>query len=289
MIASAPQPQPPQPPRARLPRGRLRDPHLIVPFAVIALLAVIAVVPAAFGAGDPTDCVLRESLERPSSAHWFGKDLLGCDYYTKTLYGARASLLIGSAVVALAAFIGALLGTLGGFYGGALDAVIARLTDLTFATPLVLGGAVLLSFLETRGVLQVTVVLGLLGWPPMLRLMRASVMRVKQEPYVDAARALGAGDLRLMRAHILPNAVWPMVVHGSIYVGVAISAEALLSFMGVGLQLPTVSWGLQLGQVQNRILEAPHLLIPGAFLAVTVGAFVFLGEALRMTADPRAR
>jgi len=180
-----------------------------------------------------------------------------------------------------------LLGTLAGYYEGALDAVIARLTDLTFATPLVLGAAVVLSFFGTRGLAQVTLVLALLGWPPVLRLMRASVLRTKQAEYVQAARALGAGDLRVMRRHILPNAVWPVLVYGSVYVGIAISAEALLSFTGVGLQLPAISWGLMLNEVQLRVLRAPHLLIPGAFLTVTVGAFVFLGEAVRSAANPR--
>jgi len=265
----------------------LRDPRFLIPMAVIGLLGVMAVAPALFGAGDPRDCSLANSLSRPSAEHWFGLDLLGCDYYTRTLLGARASLVIGGAVVVLAALIGTLFGTLAGFYEGALDAVVARLTDLTFATPLVLGGAVLLSFSDTRGLVQVTVVLALLGWPPMLRLMRASVLRTKHAEYVQAARAMGASDLRLMRRHIVPNAGWPVLVYGCAYVGIAISAEALLSFAGVGLQLPTISWGLMLNQVQDRVLRAPHLLIPGAFLTVTVGAFVFLGEALRAASNPR--
>lgn len=272
--------------RTGLLRALLRDPRCFVSLAVIGLLAVMAVAPGWFGAGDPRDCSLATSLSRPSAAHWFGKDLQGCDYYTRTLHGARVSLVIGGAVVVLATLVGTLFGTLAGFYEGALDAVLARLTDLTFATPLVLGGAVLLSFSDTRGLLQVTLVLALLGWPPMLRLMRASVLRTKHAEYVQAARAMGARDLRLMRRHIVPNAVWPVLVYGCVYVGVAISAEALLSFAGVGLQLPTISWGLMLNEVQHRVLDAPHLLIPGAFLTLTVGAFVSLGEALRAASNP---
>jgi ABC-type dipeptide/oligopeptide/nickel transport system permease subunit len=266
-----------------------RDPQFVLSLLALGLLAAIAVAPGLFGAGDPYDCALSRSLFRPSAGHWFGFDIQGCDYYTQTLLGTRNSLSIGILVVACAVPIGLALGSLVGYYQGVVDVVMSRATDIFFAVPLVLGGAVILAFVPGRGVEEVTLVLVLLGWPPLLRLVRSTVLVAKREPYVEAARALGATDLRILRRHILPNAIWPTVVYATVYVGVAITAEALLSFMGVGLQLPTVSWGLMLARVQHRILQAPHLLFPGAFLAVTVGAFVLLGEALRRAFNPEAR
>ena len=256
-------------------------PQVWVPLAVIALLAAIAVAPGAFGAGDPFDCSLSRSLDGPAPGHWFGFDLQGCDYLTHTLLGARASLVIGVTVVAGSTLAGVALGSVAGYAGGLLDAALVRVTDVFFAVPVVLGGMVVLSFLDQRGVVQVAVVLVALGWPPLLRVSRAAVVRAAQAEHVTASRALGASDARLLLRHVLPHAVWPVAVFAAASVGVAISAEALLSFLGVGLQLPAISWGLMLANVRHHVTEAPHLLLPGAFLTVTVGAFVVLSEGLR--------
>lgn len=266
----------------------LRDPKFAAAALLVIALVAMAALPASLAPGDPLTCSISDSLRPPSSRHPFGFDLLGCDYYTRTIYGARASLLIAVLVVAIAAVIAVLLGTPAGYYGGWLDTVIGRGTDVIFSIPLIVGGLIALTFLERRGLAQVTAVLALLGWPPMLRLVRASVIAQKQLEYVQAARALGAGDLRIMIRHILPNALTPLIVYASAYAGIAISAEAILSFMGVGLQLPTISWGLMLSEASSRILGAPHLLIPGAFLSIAVFAFVLLGEALGNALDPEA-
>ncbi|MGF1662732.1 MAG: ABC transporter permease [Kineosporiaceae bacterium] len=271
-------------------RELVRSP-LFVAAAVVALVVIVmAIVPSLFTNTDPRSCSLSNSLGRPSADAWFGYDLQGCDYYARTIYGARASIAIGFLSSATAAAIGIVLGSLAGYYGGWLDAILARLADVFFAVPVILGGIVILSALGTRGIWQVALVLFVLAWPTSMRLMRSQVLSIKQQDYVQAARALGAGDLRIILRHILPNAIAPVIVYATIFVGVVIGAEATLSFLGVGLQLPAISWGLMLSVAQNRILQAPHLLLfPGLFLSVTVLAFLVMGDQLRDALDPKLR
>jgi len=268
-----------------------RRPMFIISTALIALLALMALWPGLFTRADPKACYLGDSLLTPSSEHWFGTDLQGCDYYARTIYGARVSITIGILVTAASTLIAVVLGSIAGFYGGIVDTVIARVTDIWFAIPTILGGIVILrSVFSTRGLLQVSLVLIVLGWPTMLRLVRSSVLAVKATDYVDAARALGASNFRIIRRHVLPNSVAPVIVYATITVGVIISAEAALSFLGVGLQLPAISWGLMISVAQNRILQAPHLLLfPAMFLSATVFSFILMGDALRDALDPRLR
>ncbi len=267
-----------------------RNPLFLASAVLIALFTVMAVAPSLFTAADPRACNLSNSLGRPGGGHWFGFDLQGCDYYAKVVYGARVSMTIGIATVAGTALVAVVLGTLSGFYGGVVDTVIARVTDVWFALPTFLGAVVMLSVLGGKGLPQLTLVLVIFGWPTMTRLMRSAVLTVRDMEYVTAARALGAGDLRLMWRHILPNALAPVIVYGAIRVGIVIAAEATLSFLGLGLQLPAISWGLMIAGAQSRLLSAPHLLLfPGLFLSLTVLAFVLLGDALRDAFDPRLR
>ena len=268
-----------------------RRPMFIISGILIVILALMAIWPGLFTRGDPRACNLADSLLRPSGEHWFGTDVQGCDYYARTIWGARVSITIGVLVTAVSTLVAVVLGSMAGYYGGITDTVIARITDIWFAIPTILGGIVILrSIFSTRGLLQVSLVLIVLGWPTMLRLVRSAVMSVKEMDYVDAARALGVRNFRIIRRHILPNAVAPVIVYATITVGVIISAEAALSFLGVGLQLPAISWGLMISVAQNRILTAPHLLLfPGAFLSVTVFSFILMGDALRDALDPRLR
>ncbi|MBM3694795.1 MAG: ABC transporter permease [Actinobacteria bacterium] len=268
-----------------------RRPMFIISGILIVILALMAIWPGLFTRADPRACSLADSLLRPSGEHWFGTDVQGCDYYARTIWGARVSITIGVLVTACSTLIAMLLGSIAGYYGGWVDAVIARLTDIWFAIPTILGGIVILrSIFSTRGLLQVSLVLIVLGWPTMLRLVRSAVMATKEMDYVDAARALGVRPFRIIRRHILPNAIAPVIVYATITVGVIISAEAALSFLGVGLQLPAISWGLMISVAQNRILTAPHLLLfPGALLSVTVFSFILMGDALRDALDPRLR
>ncbi len=265
-------------------------PVFVISAFLIVVLVLMAAWPGLFTSIDPRQCTLTNSLLRPSTEHWFGTDLQGCDYYARTIHGARISITIGLLVTIFATFIAVVGGSIAGYYGGITDTIIARITDIWFAVPTILGGIVILTLFGERGVLQVSLVLIVLGWPTMLRLARSAVLSVKEEEYVDAARALGASDFRIISRHILPNSLAPVIVYATITVGVIIAAEAALSFLGVGLQLPAISWGLMISVAQNRILTAPHLLLfPGLFLSVTVFSFILMGDALRDALDPKLR
>lgn len=267
-----------------------RNPLFVVSALLLLIIIAIALFPQLFTNVSPRECSLSQSLLRPSTDHWFGTDVQGCDYYARTLYGARASIAVGLSVTAIAASVAIVFGSMAGYFGGIVDTLIARLTDMIFAIPLVLGGIVLLTVLENRGIPQVAFVLGVFSWPTMLRLMRSSVLSVSQADYVQAARALGAGSFRILRRHVLPNAITPVIVYGTIFTGIVIQAEAALTFLGVGLQLPAISWGLMISIAQRRLLEAPHLLLfPGLFLSVTVFSFILMGDALRDALDPKLR
>jgi ABC-type dipeptide/oligopeptide/nickel transport system permease subunit len=267
-----------------------RNPLFLVASGLILLFGAMAVAPQLFTSADPRACDLSRSLERPSAEHWFGFDLQGCDYYALVIYGARVSIAVGLLVTGGALLVAVVLGSIAGYYGGVLDTVIARVTDIWFGLPYILAAIVILSVIGTRGLLQVSLVLLVVGWPTMLRLMRSSVLSVKEADYVQAARALGAGNVRVLRRHILPNAIAPVIVYATIYIGIMIAAEATLSFLGVGLELPAISWGLMISVAQSRVLNAPHLLLfPGLFLSATVFSFILLGDALRDAFDPKLR
>lgn len=266
------------------------SPVFLLSAAVVVVFAAMAAFPGLFADGNPRACDLSLSLVPPSREHWFGYDLLGCDYYTRVVYGARASIAIGIVVTLGTVSIALVLGGLAGHYGGAIDTVISRLTDVIFGLPFILGAIVLLTVVDTRGILQVGLVLVALGWTTMTRLMRSSVLSVLNADYIRAAKALGASDLRILTTHVLPNAIAPVLVYATIYVGIIIAVEATLSFLGVGLQLPAISWGLMISDAQYRISDAPHLLLfPGLFLSLTVLSFILMGDALRDALDPKLR
>lgn len=267
-----------------------RNPFFVVSALFVLVFIVMAIAPQLFTGTDPRSCNLANSLQRPSADHWFGFDLQGCDYYARVIYGARTSIAIGLLVTAGAALIAVIFGTTAGYYGGARDSVISRIADFVFALPFLLGAIVFLSVIERRGILEVAFVLIVFIWPTLTRLMRSSVIAARNNDYVAAARALGASDFRVMRKHILPNALAPVVVSATVLVGLVTAAEASLTFLGVGLQLPSISWGLQLSGARTRLLTDPHLLFfPGLFVALTVFAFVLMGDALRDALDPKLR
>lgn len=269
-------------------RRRNANGQVVAGGALLAVLAAMAAVPGLFTRADPRRCDLARSLEPPSWGHPFGFDLFGCDYAAQTVYGTRTSLLLVALVVPATALLALVLGTVAGYVGGALDALLSRVTDVWSGIPLVLGGIVVLSGSERRGLLQVAVVLTVFSWPPMVRVMRASTQQVAELDYVAAARALGTGPVRLLSRHVVPNGVRPLLVFASAYAGVVVAAEAILTFSGAGLQRPTESWGILLYQAQDRLGQAPHLLVfPSLFLTLTVLAFVLLGEGLRRGAGGR--
>lgn len=203
------------------------------------------------------------------------------------MHATRTSLTIAALTVAGTALLALVLGSVAGFFGGWPDVLITRATDVWTAVPLLLGGIVVLSALQTRGVLSVSLVLLLFGWPAMVRLQRASVQAAAAQDYVVAARALGAPPWRVLRRHVLPNAVRPLLAYASAYAGLVTGVT--LTFVGVGLQQPALSWGLLLFQAQNRLAQAPHLILPAVLLVLTVSCLVLLGQVLRTVTDPLER
>jgi oligopeptide transport system permease protein len=270
-----------------------RQPKFLFGAVVVAVLALMAVAPQMFTRTDPRDCDLSRSRMRPSGDAWFGYDVQGCDYYANVIYGARASISIGLLVVLGALVIGLVLGALAGYRGGWVDTAVARVTDIFFGLPLILGAILILQALQSfgsRGVSQVALALVVLSWMVPMRLVRSSVVALRDSDYVLAARALGASDWRIITRHVLPNALAPVLVYSTISIGAIISAEAALSFLGIGLQLPAISWGLMIGNAQNFLRTSLYLLLfPGLFLSVTVLAFISLGDALRDALDPKLR
>ncbi len=270
-----------------------RNKLFLIAVGLLGVLAVMAAFPGLFTSlGDPREggCSLTNSKLPPSADAWFGYDIQGCDHYTNVIYGARVSMIIGLVVVGGSTVIGLVLGALAGFFGGWFDVLIARLTDIVYGLPIVLGAILILNAFNDRGLLQVAVALIALSWMTVLRLFRSSVIAVKETDYVSAARAMGATNLRIIVKHILPNALAPVLVYSTIAVGGIIAAEATLSFLGIGLQLPAVSWGLQINSGRNLLRTAPHVIFfPSLFLSVTVLSFILLGDALRDALDPKLR
>ena len=267
-----------------------RKPLFIVPLALVVLFVVMAIFPGLFTNADPRRCSLSNSLQRPSAEHWFGFDIQGCDYYSRVIHGARVSLTVGVLTALGSTAVAIVLGSVSGYYGRWVDTIVARMTDIWFALPTVLGAIVILSVLGEKDLPQLTLVLILFGWPTMTRLMRSSVLSIREMEYVTAARALGASDKRLIFRHILPNAIAPVIVYATIKVGLVVAAEATLSFLGLGIQLPAISWGLMINGAQDHVTQAPHLLLfPGLFLSLTVLSFILIGDALRDALDPRLR
>jgi oligopeptide transport system permease protein len=274
-----------------------RNPVFIVSTILIVLLIVIAIAPGLFADKDPKFCNGDFSRLPPRRGAIFGNDLQGCDVYARTIYGARASILVGVLATLSALLLGSVTGLVAGYFGGKIDTVVSRLTDIFFALPILLGSIIILSvFPNTEktglfgGVTKVTAALAILGWTSMARIMRSSVIQVKQADYVMAARALGAGHRRIMVSHILPNSVAPVIVVATISLGGYIGLEATLSFLGIGLPVTVVSWGNDIASAQNYIRVSPFMLLfPGAFLTTTVFAFIMLGDAVRDALDPKLR
>ncbi|MFZ4373039.1 MAG: ABC transporter permease [Mycobacterium sp.] len=267
------------------------NPLFLIGLAVMLVIVVMALVPALFARGiNPTDCDLSLSRQTPSAAHWFGMDLQGCDYYANVIYGARNSVMIGLLSVIGVLIIGVLVGALAGYFGGWADSVLARITDVFFGIPLFLGALILLTVTANRSVWTVSLALVVFGWMTAMRLVRSSVVSIRESDYVLAAQALGASSGRILVRHILPNAVAPVFVYATIAVGTFISAEAALTYLGIGLQAPEISWGLQINVAQSLIGSSPHLLLfPALFLLMTVLGFILLGDALREALDPKRR
>ncbi|MBK8435667.1 MAG: ABC transporter permease [Austwickia sp.] len=277
-------------------RALRKNPLFWVSIALITVFVLMAVVPQLFTSKDPTFADLRNSRQTPSSQHWFGTDVQGYDLYARCIYGARASIMVGILASLFTLITGTALGIFSGYLGGWADSLISRFADIFFAIPLLLGGIVVLSAFPSDGasyltvVLRVVLVMVLFGWPGIARLMRSSVLQVKPQDYVQAARALGASPWRVVRSHILPNAISPVIVVSTINLGAFITVEAALSFLGIGLTPPTISWGVMINDALVTLRTSQHILLfPSLFLCLTVLGFIMLGDAVRDAFDPKSR
>lgn len=267
-----------------------RNPIFIISGLIILFLVVISIWPSLIASRNPLDCDLANAQKSSTAGHPFGFNGQGCDVYTRTVYGARASVTVGVCATLGVAILGSVLGGLAGFFGGFWDAILSRITDVFFAIPVVLGGLVLLSVVTSNTVWPVIGFMVLLGWPQLSRIARGSVITAKQNDYVQAARALGASNSRMLLRHIAPNAIAPVIVVATIALGTYIALEATLSYLGVGLKPPTVSWGIDISAASQYIRNAPHMLLwPAGALAITVLAFIMLGDAVRDALDPKLR
>lgn len=267
-----------------------RRPKFVVAGALIALVVVAALFPALFTGIDPGYADPSQSLLPRSSAHWFGTDLQGHDIYARTVYGARASLTVGLGATLLVFVVGGALGALAGFYGGWVDTVVSRITDVFFGLPLLLAAIVIMGVMHHRRVWTVVAILALFGWPQVARVARGAVLEVRASDYVVAAKALGLNNFQTLIRHVLPNALGPIFAVCTLAFGVFIVTEASLSYLGVGLPASVVSWGGDINLAQSRLRSgSPILFYPAGALAITVLAFMMMGDALRDALDPGSR
>jgi len=258
-----------------------------------AAIVFIVVIAALFGPTvapfDPSIQEMALRLEGPTGLHWFGLDELGRDIFTRVLYGARISLLVGMIVVSVSATVGIALGSIAGYFGGRVDEAISRVIDILLAFPGLLLAIALVAVLGPS-LTNVVMALTLIGWVGYARLVRGQVLRAREFEFVQAARALGATTPRILLRHVIPTTLPAVTVQATLGMGAAILNEASLSFLGLGVQPPTPSWGTMLNYGRGHLLDAPHLTIfPGVAIAVLVLGFNFLGDGLRDALDPAAR
>ena len=258
---------------------------------VVLVVTTMAVFPGLWASGDPDQCLLERGSQGPSAAHPFGYTFQGCDMWAKIVYGTSKSLAVGLVATIAATLFGMLIGILAGYYTGMTDTMLSRVTDIFFGIPFLLGAVVFLAVIPIRNVWTISAVIAVLSWPTFTRIMRGSVLGTKNRDFVDAARALGAKNVRIIVRHILPNSIAPIIVLATIYLGIFVGLEATLTYLGVGFQRPNSTWGLLIAEGQPYALQgSPHLLyFPCAFLVMTVLAFIMLGDLLRDAFDPRGR
>ena len=272
---------------------RLRRRPLFWFAATIIFFAItISLFPSLFTSQDPRYCVLSRSLGAPELwSHPFGFDKQGCDIYSRVIYGARASVSVGILTTIAVTLIGGTIGALAGYFGGWLDSLLSRITDVFFAIPLLLAAIVFMQmFKDSRSITMVVVVLSAFAWTSIARITRGSVMSAKNEEFVTAARATGASRARILMNHIIPNSMAPIIVYATVALGTFIVSEASLSFMGIGLPTSVVSWGADISTAKDQLSDAPMVLFyPASALALTVLSFIMMGDAVREALDPKAR
>lgn len=261
--------------------------RLIAGTAIIVIFVLFALAGPALAPDDTFKSDYGRSLRPPDAGHPFGTDLLGRDLFGRVAHGARVSLIVGLFSMAAALAIGLPLGTAAGYFGGGVNSVIMRLTDIFLAFPLVLGALVVMAVVG-GGLANILIVLALLGWAYVARLARSAVVSIRESDFIEATRALGAGHFRIILRHVLPNAAAPVIIFTLLNIGTAILAESSLSFLGVGLKPPYVSWGYMLAESSGRLETAPWLVyFPGAALTLAVLGFTLTAEGLRAYLNPK--
>src|SRR5271165_6239692 len=273
-----------------LPRLARHNPLAAVGVVLVAIFVLCALFAPWIAPQDPARIDLPNRLESPSAHHLAGSDELGRDILSRLIWGARISMFVGSSVVAGSLTLGLIIGSLAGYYGGRVDRFVnIVLMNAFLSFP---GILIAIAFVAFRGpgIFNLVLALSLGGWVGYARLVRAQVLAVREREFVEAARALGAGDLHIITKHILPNIIQPVIVQAAIGMAGAVLAEATMSFLGLGVPPPTASWGSMLNDARSHLFDAPHLvLFPAAAVMLAVLSFNFIGDGLRDFLDPRSR
>jgi peptide/nickel transport system permease protein len=262
----------------------------VIGIALVTVFTMSAIFAPWMAPQNPAQIDLPNRLEAPSRAHWCGTDELGRDIFSRLIYGSRISMLVGTCVVAASLALGLIVGSIAGYYGGGIDRFVNVVIMNAFLSfPGILLAIAFVAF-RGPGIFNLILALSLGGWVGYARLVRAQVLAVREREFVEAARALGASDLRVIVRHILPNIIQPIVVQAAIGMAGAILAEATMSFLGLGVPPPTASWGAMLNDGRAHLFDAPHLVIfPALAVMLAVLSFNFIGDALRDALDPRSR
>ncbi|MBW5483781.1 ABC transporter permease [Streptomyces bambusae] len=261
----------------------------VVGLVLVAVLFLTAIFAPLLAPQDPYHQDLTNTLADPSSAHWLGTDALGRDQFSRIIFGTRIAVEVGLASIFLACTIGIVIGALSGYFGKATDSVLMRIADVFFAFPLIIGAIVIIMAMG-RGVMPVIISLAVFSWPTVARLLRSSILSVREADYVHAARALGAGTSRIIIRHIIPNSIAAVMAYAAFSVGGAIVAEASLSFLGVGVSPEVPEWGNMLAGAKDFLGVKDYLWVyPSIAIVLTVLGFVFVGDGLRDALDPKLR
>lgn len=270
-----------------------RRPMFWISAIFIVFIVIVALFPTLFTQVPPNDeCFLSNSNGGPQPGHPLGFTLQGCDVYSRIIHGTSTSLSVGLIVTALTILMGVVIGAFAGYFGGWLDSLLMRVGDIFFAIPYVLAAVVIMSiFLKDRNIWVISLAIGFFAWPSTARILRSEVLRVRQSDFVMASEALGLKKVRTMFTHVMPNSIAPVIIISTIGLAGAITAEATLSFLGVGLPNNIyMSWGNDIAAAQNDLRTNPMTLIyPSIALSVTVLSFILLGEVVRDALDPKAR
>ena len=255
--------------------------------AVMLVVFLSGVLAPALTPYDPNRTDVLNRLQPPSAEHWMGTDELGRDLFTRLLYGSRVSLTVGLAAMVISVLVGTLVGSVAGFLGGPFDSALMRFTDVMISFPRLFVLILLLGFLGHK-LHTIVLVTGILAWMPLARLVRAEILTLKNKEFIMAARVLGASRRRIVSQHLLPNASSSIIVAASLGVADAVRTESGLSYLGLGLQPPTASWGTMLRNAQDQLITAPWTAIfPGLMIFMTVMCINFIGDGLRDALDPR--